>query len=155
MASVVSDFTCLCGGTVINEWFCRTGEESEYCKKCGAYTHVRRELDETGQPLIEITDDQQERFVLNMKRGGGFGTASLVGDAPYHGGIIFFDSKESLISFKEDIEGAVERGELSLDLDKSYIFAYNSETQTGEVVFGFGNPDEPNPSTTPLAEEPF
>lgn len=144
MGTVIDYYKCECGGLRYNEWNYRTGEESDYCMKCGKHQEAFRYKDENGDYVFEeaVTKDGEpyQRLALKISKGGGYGSAriSMKDHAARH--MFWFDSKENVLKFKEDILNDPDRDQY--DWNESYIYLHDPDTNTGEVIFGYGKPEE-------------
>ena len=142
MGTVIDYYECECGGLRYNEWNYRTGEESDYCMKCGKHQEAFRYKDENGDYVLEeaVTKDGEpyQRLALKVRKGGGYGSAAISVKDHVAQQMFWFDSKESAFKFKEDILKSQDQ----YDLKASYIYLYDPETKTGEVIFGQGRPQE-------------
>lgn len=146
MGTVINYEACQCGGVRVNERNYRTSEESDCCLKCGKFIEAFRYQDESGEYVVEegVTPDGEayERLALKIKTGGGYGSARLAFSNSVGGSMYFFNSKEDVLTFKNQVQSVHESKEIELDLNRTYIFSYDPDTLIGEVVFGFSKPDE-------------
>lgn len=142
MGSVIDYLACECGGERMIDWNYNTNEEHCFCSKCGKFSETYRYTDEDGEYVLEdaVTANGEpfKRLALKVRTGGGYGSARVSYKDVAAEGVHCFGSKEDVLSFKEQLQ----LDESELDLDRTYVFLYDPETQTGEVIYGHAKPQE-------------
>lgn len=135
---------CICGGLRIIEINYDQKINSFYCLKCGRYSYEEQVLIDVKREVIQFNDNQHPPASIKIS-GGGYGTARIITNKQQYrlGFETFEECKECLTDVLNGFYGDVNEQE-------SYIYIHNPKINTGEMVFGKGNYDTHDISSSSL-----
>lgn len=133
MSKVEEYLPCRCGGILIKEFDCNSGLTSTQCLKCGEYNRQIPRVDENGNGIYEIVEEdgkQYRRLTFDVKSGGGFGVLDCCGAE-------VLESKEHGLQRLEELKNTTHKYNPKF----CFLYLHDKETNTGEVVWGKGKPN--------------
>lgn len=131
MGSIIDYVSCKqCGGDAYNDYYYNTGEEYQFCTKCGAGFSWKILRDDDRKPILK---DGKLQGVHNEHGPTGVVYLSYK-DRPASTYQIPDEDFDS-VKWKEDVLKEFKENK-DLDLDNCYATLWNKEKQELELVFG-------------------
>lgn len=129
MGSVIDEVKCnFCGGIKNTDYRYRTGEETQFCQKCGYFYEREVKVNEAGDTILNAKGNFQYNITEEFNNG-------VISIADEQGTTLYAISND--IS-ENDLFELINKlnANSSIDREESYIYYFDRKTNTGKCIWG-------------------